>query len=337
MPADLIENIAWYTDADARSRREPGIFHSYLASLATALNHVSADFNPAWMMGASAFAFRTFVNERFCPSAMSVFDWRSVLTEAVEQSGYTCTHICRLWHEEEKAKERKREAHETIVDGIARGRPAIVWDIHGAEWGLIIGYEMKAESYNTLTHAGKQSTLPFSKLGQNGVDILSVVIPGEPNGRSRLEVVRKSLEAAVRHADQKEWIDRPDYQDGLLALDLWAVLHERWAMLVDAGKADRIPTDIPRFASYYAGHYYSARCYARSYLKAIAESDPGLEMAASKYEEAAASLRPVWEFCSAGRSPQGDALRSLAGNIRAARAAEEQGLEHIRKYLVSQP
>ena len=78
------------------------------------------------------------------------------------------------------------------------------------------------------------SSQEFGKLGQNNIKILSVAIPGEPNQRSREEIIHNSLRAAVAHAEQKEWADRPDYANGLPAYDMWALTHERWAMILDA-------------------------------------------------------------------------------------------------------
>ncbi len=84
MEAMILENISWYADQHARDKGEPGIHHSFMKSLATALNYVSGDFDPVWLMGSSGFAFRIFVNEHLCPSAMSIFDFSAILPEAIE-------------------------------------------------------------------------------------------------------------------------------------------------------------------------------------------------------------------------------------------------------------
>ncbi len=89
-----------------------------------------------------------------------------------------------MWDEEEVERERREEAHAAIIEGIDRVAGAIVWDIHDDEWGLIIGYDEKRRSYDTLTNQGKPSSLAFDRLGRNGIDVLSVAIPGEPNGRT---------------------------------------------------------------------------------------------------------------------------------------------------------
>jgi hypothetical protein len=334
MSAKIIENIEWYSDKNALQRGEPGVYHSFLASLATALNHFNGDIDPAWLMGSSAFAFRIIINETNCPSAMSIFDW-SFLPEAVKQMGLRCNYISRLWHEGDKEEERKQEAHQAIIEAIDRGVPAVVWDINDVEWGLIIGYDTDKNRYETLSYRGKQSNLPFEKLGKNGIDILSVAIPGEANNRSREDIILNSLRAAVAHAEQKEWMDRPKYQDGLPAFDLWSLIFERWAMLEEAGKSSNIGVDIMHFSEYYAGHHFSARCYARDYLKSIANDNETIHKASQSYEKVASRLKPIWDRFLNKKKPDVETLRSFSQNIKDAKLSEVEGIGHLKDYIQS--
>ena len=306
-----------------------------MASLATALHHMHGDVDPVWLMGSSAFAFRMNVSEVLCPSAMSVFDWSADLPEAVEQAGYACNQIIRLWDEDSLEEERRSNAHAAILAGIGDGVPAVVWDIHDAEWGLVIGYDEERQTYTTLTNRGQTSSLSYDRLGHNGIDILSVTIPGKPNHRPREDAVRNSLIAAIAHAEGKEWTERPAYQNGLAGYDLWATVFERWALLVEAGKAPKIPSDIPDRAAYYARHYYSARCYAREYLRDAVKGSDDLGGAARAYARAADSLRPVWEAFQQTRSPSAELLRSMASNVRDAKTAEREALKHIERHLAA--
>jgi len=304
-----------------------------MASLATALHHFHGTLDPVWLMGSSAFAFRVNVSEVLCPSAMSIFNWSKDLPAAVEQAGYGCNYIARMWDEENLEEERRAEAHAAILAAIDGGVPAVVWDVHDVEWGLVIGYDEKTHTYATLTHQGQPSSLPYDRLGRNGIDVLSVVIPGEPNDRTRDEAVRHSLTAAVAHAEGKEWTERPAYENGLAGYDLWATVFERWALLVEDCKAPKLPPSLPDHAAYYARHYYSARCYARDYLQAIADGEDDLRHALQAYGRVAASLRPMWEAFPGTRNPNAQLLRSLAASVRSAMAAEQQGLVHIGEHL----
>jgi hypothetical protein len=229
---------------------------------------------------------------------------------------------------------KRRKAHKIIVAGLERGVPAIVWDLFDAEWGLIIGYDDVQEFYYVLSHEGKESSLVYSKLGRNGIDILSVAIPGNPNLRKQDEIIVNSLKAVVAHAEGKEWIDdRPKYQNGIVAFDLWASIFEKWAWIADAGKSDKIGLDILCFARYYAGHYYSARCYARDYLKQISEGNKDLQKASLTYGRVANFLKPLWIHFSEKKKPESNLIKSFAQNINNAKYSEEEGIEFIKKYL----
>jgi hypothetical protein len=326
-------DVHWYRDYDAINRNEPGIVHSYMVSLATALHFMNGSLDPAWLMGSSAFAFRIYVNEVFCPSSMSVFNFSAILPEAMEQAGYRAQFFGRFWDEEEKEKEKRQQAQAAIIEAIDRNIPSIVWDIYQAEWGLIIGYDTKKRTYETMTNAGNLLALPFTKLGRNGINILAVTLPAGPNLRNRRDMIANALKAAVAHAGQKEWTDRPKYQNGLPAFDLWASLLEKWAVLVDGGKGDGVNSKIPDFASYYADHYYSARCYARDYLKAISTDSKPLLRAANCYEKVASDLKAVADYFTSHQPVQSNSLRQLSQKIRDAKTSEEEGIKNIQEFL----
>lgn len=333
MAAKVVEGIEWYVDEAAKQRGEPGICHSFLASLATAVKYIEGDIDPIRVMGASGFAFRVFMNKCLCPSAMSMFNFSAVLPEAVEQLGYRCRYVSRMWDEKVLEKERRKEGHAAIVEGIDKGRPAIVWDVANCEWGLIVGYDEKRKVYSTLTCEGKPSTLKYRKLGRNGIDILSVTIAGEANERSREEIVRRSLEMAVNHAEQREWIDRPEYQDGLAGLEMWADIMDLGAAMAEAGKLERCGPDTLEMPRYFAGHIYGAKCYARDYLRAIGACDESLEKAAGCYEKVAAFLKPTWECFRGKEVPDAEKFGQLGQSIRAAKEAEKEGIASIRERL----
>jgi hypothetical protein len=334
MNTTRLTNLKHYVDRLSLRKNEPGIYHSYMSSLATSLSYISGGLDPVWIMGSSIFAFRIFVNETLCPSAMSMFSFKEILPEAIEQAGYNCKYVERMWDESVKEEEKRIEAHNAVVEAIQGGIPPVVWDIFDVEWGLIIGYDDIKESYFTLSHQGKVSSLPYKKLGKNGIDILSVSIPGEPNFRSRERVIINALNAAVAHSEGKEWIDdRPTYQNGIKAFDLWASVFDKWSWIVANGKSDKIGLDIFYFANYYAGHYYSARCYARDFLRHIAEEDKNLTQASLAYGRVADFLRPIWLYFSERKKPDSKLLKSFAQNIDSAKKSEKEGIELIKKYL----
>jgi hypothetical protein len=329
-----LENICLYQDTNSEKNKEPGIYHSYMICLATTLKYIAGEIDPVQLMGASGFAFRIFVNEIMCPSAMSMFSFKDVLPSAMEQAGFHCIYFQRMWDESQQEAEKREQAHQAIVKGIERGRPAIVWDIFEAEWGLITGYDNKKQAYSALSYKGDEVSLPFEKLGQNGINILSVAIPDKPNHRSPEEVVFNSLTAAVTHAEGKEWIDdRPTYQNGLAAFDLWASIFEKWAWLMESGKSKNIGVDIFSFARYYAGHHLSARCYARGYLHKISKEDNLLKQASEHYRRVTYLLKPIWTYFQGKKEPKEQELRAFSQSIKEAGEEERKAIGLIKQHL----
>ncbi|MEW5794963.1 MAG: hypothetical protein AB1772_01255 [Candidatus Zixiibacteriota bacterium] len=332
---ESLKSLTWYRDRDAARRGEPGIVHSYMASEATVLHHLSGALDPVWLMGSSGFAFRIMASPTLCPSAMSVFQWRKVLPEAFEQVGYGCTHISRLWDEGESDAERREEAHRCITESLDSGVPCVVWDMHQSEWGVISGYNHRLQVYLGLSYLGEPVSLPFDNLGRNGIDILSVIIPGNRTYQSKSEAVLRALRTAVDHADQRKWNDRPKYQDGPLAYDAWSTALGRWADIVERGDPDRIGVDICAHARYYASHYFSARCYAREFLASIAGDISDLVRATKCFADTAVCLRPVWNDSPRSRDAESVVLKTLSSAVRDAKAAESEGIEYIRNYLAT--
>jgi hypothetical protein len=130
-----------------------------------------------------------------------------------------------------------------------------------------------------------------------------------------------------------EWLERPRYEDGPRAYDYWATVLDRWAAASRAGRARNLDGALPRFAAYYAQTYFSARRYARDYLRQLASERSSLAPAADAFGLAAAYLRTVWERTPAAVDESGRKLSEIAADIRQAKAAEEEGIVHIRRSL----
>jgi len=325
-----IDNISWYRDESAGNAGEPGIVHSYAASLATAINHIEGELDPVTFIGATGFAFRLWINKTMCPSAMSVFDFDRVLPEAIRQCGYECKYITRLWDEGALEAERRNEAHAAMVEAIDDNRPAIVWDVFEAEWGLAIGYDDDSGVYKAMTNAGEHRDLPYEKLGNNGINILSVAIPMQRNSRDRAEIIKRALRIAIDHADQKEWCDRPEYQDGLPAWQLWSQMFEFWSLLVESGRVTNATPDLPNFAKYYADHYFSARRYARDFFGALAKDDPYCAKLSDGYADVAEILGTIWMELKDAQTPSFDSLMIMSKECLRAHEIESGCIELMR-------
>lgn len=89
-----------------------------------------------------------------------------------------------------------------------------------------------------------------------------------------------------------------------------------------------------RQAVYYAAHYFSARCYARDYLRVISDGKPKLAQAAERYERVASLLKSVWKSAIGMKKfENAELLRAMSQSIKEAGMAERGGVEMIKEYL----
>lgn len=335
-----VPDASWYVDHAARERGEPGMHFSFLAAVASALQARGEAVDPTWLLGASGWAFRINVERQLCPSAMSIFPWAEILPESVRNAGWDCTFVGRLWHEDAVRAERQAEAYAAIVQGLQVGTPAVAWDLLTPEWGLITGYDADAQVYEVLAPAtspgdtravalqpeqrAKVGQVPYVSLGEREITILSVTVLGPPNSRPRALAVRQALEAAVRHAEQGEWNERPQYQDGLPAF-------EQWARFV----AEHTAGEWALNEYYYAGHWAGARCYARDFLRREAESRPELRPAANAYASVASRLLDVWRALVETSRSSPSKRQELAAELREAGRYEQEGIAAIKRHLAA--
>jgi hypothetical protein len=323
---NALERVRQAIDHDAVARGEPGLTHSFVASLATAIDCAGYVVDPVRLMGTSGFAFRIWAENRLLPNAMNGFDWQAILPEAVHRAGFDCTHHHRLEQETPVEEERRLAAHEGIVQSIDLGVPAIVWDPSDPPmWGLIVGYNNHMQIYSTKAFWGYDMPLAYSKLGRRDVNRLSVILLGEPNEENDEAVIRSSLESALVHARGSEGGQLADIQSGLAAFD-------RWAELL---MPETLAEHELQFSDYYAEMFFSFRCYARDYLRSIAHDNGRLLAAGDAYAMVADELREVYIGFGEQRRPPDARLKELAACVRRAKEAEEEALNNISAYLVS--
>jgi hypothetical protein len=328
MSQNKLDSIAWLKDEEAESEGiYAGPFFSFTRSLWVSLVAAGNDIDPAWVTGASGFAFRIWVaGETLCPSAMSVFNWK-LLPKGLKQVGFDCKYISRMWNEESLEVERREEAHREIVKAVDAGIPPIVWDISVPEWCLIIGYDDEEQAYEFLCVTGKTGRQPYEKLGRNEIPILSVTIPGVPNGLEKEDRIRTILQTAVDHARQREWEERPQYQDGLPAFEVWAKLMEpkRFAEMMEKHGKNPLPP------WYYASTYVSMRYYAWRFLKSLEVDD--LTPAVETYRKVFESLKAVYEPVKDMKIPDNRQLSNMSAAIRQAGEYETEGVKILESYI----
>lgn len=314
---------------------EPGeIPFSFTHALASSLHAMGCPLDRKIITGASGFAFRMWAEAKTqCPSAMSIFDF-SLLKTAVELCGYSCTHISRLWHEgtlpngcwqdasaltqkwhaEHPEAEIQEVAHKAIHEAIDIGTAPVVWDIGIPEWGLIAGYDDEAQKYETIDCRGLRGTMPYEQLGKREIPILSVTIPGGPDGLTLRELAPRTMHMAINHANGEEWEERPAYENGLAAYPIWASLIKG--------------IDQTGFSSqYYAGTYAHLRDCAAAYLAELARNDGRVKPAADAYARVAAHLKEARDARADAAFPTPALLDRMEQSILAAYEEEKMAVD----------
>ncbi len=292
---------------------------SFTHALASSLHASGCGIERKIITGASGFAFRMWVEKAQCPSAMSMFDFVSLLRAGVEFCGYSCTHIVRLWDQENLEEERRQQAHEAIKSAVDEGRAPIAWDIGIPEWGLIAGYDDENKEYETIDCRGIRGTMPYTQLGKREIPILAVTIPGKPTGESMLDLSPRAVAAAICHAHGLEVSF--GNATGLHAYPAWASLIKS--------------VDQTGFNSqYYAGTYAHLRGCAASYLNYLAGENLKFKPAAEAYAKTAAHLNDVRDARNDPAFPSPMLLDRMESGILAAYEAEKKGVAELEKMML---
>ncbi len=317
-----VHRVRWVVDHDARARGEPGLVHSFVGSLATAIDCAGYVVDPARLMGATGFAFRLWVEERLLPSAMNSFNWEPELTSAVHRAGFDCTTIDAPSGTGPADAALRRSAHEAIVGSIERGIPAIAWDLNDPPmWGLIVGYNDHIETYDTLSSWQYRMPLRYDRLGRRDVQRLSVLVLGDARADDEKDIQRQSLQAAVDHAR-----GRANNPYSRIHLGLEGYRH--WAAALEPGA---LADHELQFADYYAEMFSAFRCYARDYLKRW--DDARLRDAGLAYGRCADHLGAVLRLMQTHKHHPAPIRKQAAAQILTAAAEEERAVAHLESYL----
>lgn len=236
-----------------------GYLFSFAKCLSAALRCGGLTEDAEDIVAASGFAFRMWVNgESLCPSATSIWDFK-MQKAWVENGGFSCDYIQRLWGEDALEKERREGAIAIIKKSIDAGMAAIAWDLSGGEWGLAIGYDEETKILSTLRINGKEAEIPYEALGNLEIPILSVLAVGGKTEKKKTEIVADTKKIAADHLLGKEWCDNAK---GLAAYDaLCGFISEKYT------------DDVSWNLDYYLGTYAALKWYAWQFFEKYNEKE----------------------------------------------------------------
>lgn len=264
------------------------------------------------VIAASGFAFRTWAAADLCPSAMSVWEFKKQKPWA-ENCGLVCDYTERMWGEDAVEKERREKAIEMIKRSVDSGVGAVVWDLGDCEWGIVTGYDDDSKALYTLKTDRSEDSIPYEKLGQLEIPILSVltVVGKEAKDSEQMVADTKALIAA--HLRGEEWCG--ENTQGLAAYDT-----------VIAFIKDKLTADNAWNLEYYLGTYAALRYYGRRFFEKYGERS-----LAALYEKIHSCWQEAFELKRNSDVTEIKVKEKLVGLLKDARDKEAQVLEILSR------
>ncbi|MDD4263852.1 MAG: hypothetical protein PHI65_05090 [Firmicutes bacterium] len=230
-----------------------GYLFSFAKSLGTAVKNSPFKEVAEDIIATSGFAFRMWVAEDLCPSATSIWSFDEQ-KRWVENGGLLCNYVGRYWGQDYIEEERRLQALSLIKKSIDNGIPAVSWDIGVPEWGLITGYDDKAQLVKVLDVSGKKGEMAYNLLGKRELPVLSVLTITGKSQKLQDTILIDTLKLAVYHLSGQEWCDNAQ---GLQA----------YPAFIKHFDDNSNPNEWSWNMEYYLGTYGGLKYYAYRYIE----------------------------------------------------------------------
>lgn len=300
-------NITWNGIPDTT-----GYLHTLAKSVAAILCSANTGTRlvPEDIITASGFAHRMWAAADLCPSAMSIWDFSAQRAWFVN-AGIQCDYVSRMWEEGAFEEERRHTAIAQIRDGIERGIGTAAWDIGGGEWGIVRGYDDAQSLLEILKPDGTVTTLPYDRLGQLDIPILSVLTPRTITPKKADVLVRDTLWLAASHLRGEEWSS--SNASGLAAYPALITCVESGAF------------DTAWNLDYYLGTYAALKSHAAAFYDRHRADHPVCEALAAEYRIVADAWMSAYRTKASDAAPTEKRL-TVIQQLRTAYAAETRAL-----------
>jgi hypothetical protein len=313
----MLEELEWHPQWITR-----------LGCIEGGLTYLGREVSRPWLAGTSGYAFALNIEKQLCPSAPFTWDNGEAFDALARNAGYSIARVTDS--PEREADEARRAAWEMVREWLDAGTPCFSFDIGGGEYFVVHGYDKGGYYYRGFDNSS-QGPIPWQALGTTGivgvVHMASVHLTNPADDRT---AVRDALGYAL---DMQEEAEEDNYTSGLRAYDTWIA-------------ALRDPGVNPHGASFNAQYWAECRRLGVAFLEdARGRLDgPGLS---ALFDEALEHYRTVSEHLNAvaealpmdnqwGRRLKDEELvDGLIAHLRAAHAAEAEGLEALARIVVA--
>ncbi|MFQ6019759.1 MAG: hypothetical protein ACE5KW_03285 [Dehalococcoidia bacterium] len=327
----------------ARRRLLEGVSYVYnwttiVGALEGVLRYLGHDYSTPYLMGVSGHAFRLDVSGRveaadasqglIGPDGPTSIDYGRALA-AYSRLGRGIEAISAS--RGDKGYERVRDkALAEMRRSIDRGLPAIAFDLHLPEFGIVKGYDDRERLLlvDTVLTPQTGEMLPYDRWPSNqGIGWVMAILPGRKAQAADLATAeREALRFALAHAEKGEGgPGGASTHHGFAAYGYWAATLEGEAKVSGFGNA-------------YTGQVLqAARRHAGQFLRELAakhpQAAPPLAEAATAYERAALVITrftTLFPFPQGGEVDNAAARRLGASCLREALAEEERAIAGLR-------
>ena len=300
-------------------------------ALEAALRAAGEGVTTPWVMGVTALAFRLSLlvedGQVAVPGGESAFDPER-MTRLLRGLGRK-VEIVYAAHGSPAWEHRRDEAIGRVQKSIDRGVPAVVYDLHLPQFGVVKGYDDRARVWYVSTFMSGQygEALPLARwpVPERGSPIIAV-LPGDRVRVDQRRAAAAAILAAISHAEEGEPGAGPEAFYGYAA-------YERWMAAFAAGE----PVSASGNALLIQG-LQSARRDAAAFLRSDATRLLGgaavpFTRAAAAYDAevlALSRMMTMFPFPSGGDTSNMASRMVAAGALRQALAHEHEAIAALR-------
>jgi len=308
---------------------------SIVGALEGVMRYLGQDYPTAYLMGLSGHAFRLDISAddgaAIGPKGPTCIDYNHAL-RLYSGLGREFAAISASQSDRDYEGARKR-ALEQIKKSIDRGVPAIAFDLHLPEFGIVVGFDdqQRVLLVDTALRPQVGAVLPYDRWPTTDTGWLLALIPNpKAIAFDGARAEREALRFAVAHAEEGEGgLAATGSYHGLAAWEFWASTLEGEAPASAFGNA------------YTAQVVQAARRYAGQFLRGMASKYPQaqeLSAAAAAYQRAGLVLTrfaTLFPFPQGGEIDNTGARRLGAACLRGALAEEQTAIGAIKSILAT--
>ena len=301
---------------------------THMGCIKGCLNYLGVEVTDSWLYGGSGHALIINMAHDTCPSGPTA--WKTMdLFRLGRNIGYSIDGV--FAHKSmSDFNEKRKKAWEYVKAEIDKGHPCYGWELEGAEFYVINGYDNVGYYYNGPLCDERAGPKPWEDVGDTGIGIVEFYSVEKGTASEDLKTVKDVLEFALDHAKNWEKYTWANYHTGLGAYDNWInALETRVAVVGGMG--------------YNSAVWNECRGYAVEFLgeakERIDKETALFDEAIAHYKKVSENLKQVTEV-NPFEGPDFETkvtdenkIKESIEALKRARTNEEKGLKSLEKLV----